>query len=245
MSARTTLSTAGRILRQLHHDKRTVAMILVLPAVLLTIVRAMYDGQDDSFDRVGLTMLGIFPFVIMFLLTSIAMLRERTSGTLERFLTLPLAKVDLLFGYGLAFGVAAIAQAGVATGLAYGALGLDTEGSPGLTMLVAVTSAFLGVALGLLCSAFARSEFQAVQFMPAVVLPQLLLCGLFVARSDMAGWLEGVSNALPLTYAVDSLDELGTSSSATSDMWVDLAVVAGAAVAALVAASATLRRKSG
>ena len=88
MSARTTFSTAGRILRQLHHDKRTVAMILVLPAVLLTIVRAMYSGQAETFDRVGLTMLGIFPFVIMFLLNSIAMLRERTSGTLERFLTL-------------------------------------------------------------------------------------------------------------------------------------------------------------
>jgi ABC-2 type transport system permease protein len=245
MSGTTSFRTAGRILRQLHHDKRTVAMILVMPAVLLTLVRAMYDGQDAAFDRIGLTMLGIFPFVIMFLLTSIAMLRERTTGTLERYLTLPLAKVDLLFGYGLAFGAAAVAQAGVATGLAYGALGLDTEGSPALTMLVAVTSAFLGVALGLLCSAFARSEFQAVQFMPAVVLPQLLLCGLFVARSEMAGWLEAISNVLPLTYAVDSLEQLGSHGGATSDMWVDLAVVAGAAVAALVAASATLRRTSG
>ena len=241
MTRTTTFSTAGRILRQLHHDKRTVAMILVMPAVLLAIVRAMYNGQDAAFDRIGLTMLGIFPFVIMFLLTSIAMLRERTTGTLERYLTLPLAKVDLLFGYGLAFGAAAVAQAAVATGLAYGALGLDTDGSPALTMLVAVTSAFLGVALGLLCSAFARSEFQAVQFMPAVVLPQLLLCGLFVARDDMAGWLEGISNALPLTYAVDSLEQLGAGG-ATGQMWTDLAVVAGAAVAALVAASATLRR---
>jgi ABC-2 type transport system permease protein len=245
ISVPATFSTAGRILRQLHHDKRTVAMILVLPAFLLTIVWAMYDHRDIAFDRIGLTMLGIFPFVIMFLLTSIAMLRERTSGTLERFLTLPLAKVSLLFGYGIAFGVAAIAQAVVATTLAYGVLGLDTKGDPGLTMLVSVMSAFLGVALGLLCSAFARSEFQAVQFMPAAVLPQLLLCGLFVAREDMAGWLEGISNLLPLTYTVDSLDELGAGGGATGDMWVDLAVVAVVAVAALVAASATLRRKSG
>ena len=244
MSARATFSTAGRILRQLHHDKRTVALILVMPSVLLSIVWAMYNGDDESFNRIGLTMLGIFPFVIMFLITSIAMLRERTTGTLERFLTLPLAKVDLLFGYGIAFGVAATAQAGVATAVAYGALGLDTSGSPALAMLVAVSSAILGVALGLLCSAFARSEFQAVQFMPAVVLPQLLLCGLFVARSDMAGWLESVSNALPLTYSVDSLDEV-SNSGATSDMWLDVSVVIGAAVTALIAASATLRRKSG
>jgi ABC-2 type transport system permease protein len=244
MAARATLSTAARVLRQLHHDKRTVAMLIVLPALLLTNVWAMYDGEHDSFNHVGLALLGLFPFITMFLVTSVSMLRERTSGTLERFLTLPPRKTDLLFGYGLAFTAAAVTQAGVATAIACGLLGLDT-GNPVLAALVAVTSAVLGVALGLLCSAFARSEFQAVQFMPAIVLPQLLLCGLFVARDDMASWLHAISDVLPLTYAVDALKELSANGTATGAMWRDVAIVAGVAVGALVAASTTLRRRSG
>jgi ABC-2 type transport system permease protein len=242
MSARATLSTATRILRQLQHDKRTVAMLLVLPAFLLVNVWAMYDG-GDSFDRAGRALLGLFPFITMFLVTSVSMLRERTSGTLERFLTLPPRKTDLLFGYGLAFSVAAVAQAGVATAIACGPLGLDA-GNPALAGLVAVVSAVLGVALGLLCSAFARSEFQAVQFMPAVVLPQLLLCGLFVPRGDMAGWLQAIGEVLPLTYAVDALGEL-SGGGASGQLGRDLAVVAGTAVIALVAAAGTMRRRSG
>jgi ABC-2 type transport system permease protein len=244
MSAQATLSTAGRVLRQLRNDKRTVAMLLALPALLLTNVWAMYDGRHEAFDRVGLALLGLFPFITMFLVTSVSMLRERTSGTLERFLTLPPRKTDLLFGYGIAFAAAAVTQAGVATAVACGALGLDV-GNPVLAAVVAVTSAVLGVALGLLCSAFARSEFQAVQFMPAVVLPQLLLCGLFVPRDEMAGWLQSISDVLPLTYAVDALRELSAHNGATGTMWRDLAVVAAFAVAALVAAASTLRRRSG
>jgi ABC-2 type transport system permease protein len=243
MSARPTFSTAGRVLRQLRHDKRTVGLLVAVPAVLLTLVWAMYDGNHDSFNHVGLTLLGLFPFITMFLVTSVSMLRERTSGTLERFLTLPPSKANLLFGYGLAFGAAAVVQSSVATTLACGPLGLDT-GSPALAALVAVISAVLGVALGLLCSAFARTEFQAVQFMPAVVMPQLLLCGLFVPRGDMAGYLQSVSDVLPLTYAVDALSELSDHGGATGSMWRDLAVVAGVAAAALVAASATIRRRS-
>jgi ABC-2 type transport system permease protein len=186
----------------------------------------------------------VFPFVIMFLVTSIAMLRERTSGTLERLLTTPLGKVDLLFGYGLAFSLAAVVQGAVATAAAYWLLGLDTTGNAGLVVLIAVVDAVLGVALGLLCSAFARTEFQAVQFLPVVVVPQILLCGLFVPRAQMVGWLEAISGALPLTYAVDALIEVGRSVDATATMWRDVTVVAGAAVVALILAAATLRRRT-
>ena len=244
MSLRLTFSTANRILRQLRHDRRTIALILVVPTVLLTLLRYLYDNNPLLFDRVGLTMLGVFPLVIMFLLTSVAMLRERTSGTLERLLTTPLGKVDLLFGYGIAFSVAAAVQGAVATGVAYWLLGLDTAGSAGLVLLIAVVDAVLGVALGLLCSAFARTEFQAVQFLPVVVIPQILLCGLFVPREAMAGWLQAISDVLPLTYAVDALLEVGKSAEATATMWRDVIIVAGAAVLALVLAAATLRRRT-
>jgi len=244
MSFRITFSTAARILRQLRHDRRTVALLVVVPAVLLVLLYFMYDGAGGTFDRIALVMLGIFPFVIMFLVTSIAMLRERTTGTLERLLTTPLGKLDLLFGYGLAFGLAAAVQAGVAVAAAYLLLGLTTAGSTGLVVLIAVVNAVLGVALGLFCSAFARTEFQAVQFLPVVVVPQILLCGLFVPRGQMAGWLQAASDVLPLSYAIEALTQVGAHPAATTTMWRDLTVVIGAVVVALVLAAATLRRRT-
>jgi ABC-2 type transport system permease protein len=244
MSLRITLSTAARILRQLRHDRRTVGLLVAVPAVLLTLLYYMFNNAGGTFDRIALVMLGVFPFVIMFLVTSIAMLRERTTGTLERLLTTPLGKLDLLFGYGLAFGLAATVQATVAVAAAYLLLGLDTVGNAGLVVLIAVVNAVLGVALGLFCSAFARTEFQAVQFLPVVVIPQLLLCGLFVPRAQMAGWLQVVADVLPLSYAVEALAQVGAHPDPTTTMWRGLTVVAGAAIIALVLAAATLRRRT-
>ncbi|RBY91986.1 ABC transporter permease [Blastococcus sp. TF02-8] len=250
MSPRLTSTTAARVLRQLRHDHRTIAMLLVLPSLLLGLLHLLWKelpsipGRPDTFDRVGLTMLGIFPFVVMFLVTSIAMLRERTSGTLERLLTTPLSRLDLLLGYGLAFGLAAALQAVVTVTVATTLYDLDVAGPVWLVVLIAVLDAVLGVALGLLASAFARSEFQAVQFMPVIVLPQFFLCGLLVPREQMAGWLEAVSDVLPLTYAVEALQEVGRSVAATGTMWTDVGVVAGAALLALALAAATLRRRT-
>lgn len=241
---RTLFATTGRILRQLRHDKRTVGLLIVVPSLLLTLLYYMFKDIPGLFDRLALTMLGIFPFLVMFLITSIAMLRERTTGTLERLLTTPLRKTDLLFGYGIAFGLAAAVQASVVSAVAYLFLDLDTNGSPGFVILIAIANAVLGVALGLLASAFAKTEFQAVQFMPVVVLPQILLCGLFVARESMAGWLQAISDVLPLTYSVEALQEVGMFAEPTGTMWRDLAIVGGAVIVALVAAAGTLRRRT-
>jgi ABC-2 type transport system permease protein len=244
MSITITAATAGRILRQLRHDRRTVVLLVAVPSLLLTLLFFMYDDAEPMFDRIALVMLGVFPFVMMFLVTSIAMLRERTSGTLERLLTTPLGKLDLLFGYGIAFGLAATVQAAVTVAAAYWLLGLDTVGSAGLVVVVAVVNAILAVALGLFCSAFARTEFQAVQFLPVVVVPQLLLCGLFVPRGQMAGWLQAAADVMPLSYAVEALGQVGAHTEATATMWRDLTVVGGAAVVALILAAATLRRRT-
>lgn len=244
MSARTTLLSAARILRQLRHDHRTIALVLLAPSLLLAVVYFMFEGQPMVFHRVALVMLGVFPFILMFLLTSVAMLRERTSGTLERLFTTPVGKADLLFAYGLAFGLAATVQAAVTTGVAYGLLGLETAGPMWLVIAIAVANAVLGVALGLLCSAFARTEFQAVQFMPLVATPQILLCGLFVPRDQMAGWLEAVSNVLPLSYSVHALQQVGQQAGVPGVVWSDLAVVLGIVVLALALGAATLRRRT-
>jgi ABC-2 type transport system permease protein len=244
MSTYILASTTERILRQLRHDRRTIALMLVMPILLLTLIYFMWENQPEVFDRVGLIMLGVFPFIIMFLLTSIAVLRERTSGTMERLFTTPVGKLDLLFGYGIAFGVAAAVQATVATAVAYWVFDLDTAGSIWLVVLIAVANALLGVALGLFSSAFARTEFQAVQFMPVVALPQLLLCGLFVPRDQMADWLEAISNLMPLSYSVEALQEVGRNVEASDLMWRDLGIVAGIIVLALVLGATTLRRRT-
>ncbi|WP_280486288.1 ABC transporter permease [Nocardia farcinica] len=243
-------ATTGRILRQLRNDHRTVAMILVVPALLMTLLYFIYADTPASphppalFDRVGISMLGILPFIVMFLITAIAMQRERTSGTLERLLTTPLSKLDLLGGYGSAFSLAAAAQAAVACLVAFGLLGLEAAGNPGWVVLIAVVDAICGVALGLLASAFARTEFQAVQFMPVVVAPQIFLCGLLVPRDQLPRWLEIISNVMPLSYAVDALQEVSVHPEATERMWVDLLIVAGFALVALVLGAATLRRQT-
>jgi ABC-2 type transport system permease protein len=243
-------STTVRILRQLRADPRTVAMILVVPAVLVALVYAMYAGEPafagvrTMFDRVGAVMLGIIPFVVMFLVTAIAMQRERSSGTLERLMTTPLGKADLLAGYGTAFSLAAAAQAAVACGVAFRLLNLHVDGNAALVILTAMLDAVLGVALGLLASAFARTEFQAVQFMPMAVGPQLFLCGLFAPRDQLPGWLHAISDVLPLSYAVDALQQITSHAISTGQMWRDLAVIAAFAVAALVLGAATLRRRT-
>jgi ABC-2 type transport system permease protein len=244
MSPRILGSTTRRILSQLRHDHRTIGLMLVVPILLLTILYFMFEDAPGVFDRIGLIMLGVFPFVIMFLITSIAMLRERTTGTLERLMTTPSHKADLLFAYGIAFGVAATVQASVASAVAYFLYDLDTAGTKGLVILIAIANAVLGVALGLFSSAFARTEFQAVQFMPIVVLPQVLLCGLFVPREQMAGWLQAISDVMPMTYAVEALQEVGAHAEATSTLWRDLGIVVGSVMIALTLAAATLRRRS-
>lgn len=244
MSLRILLAVTTRVLTQLRRDRRTAAMLLVLPCVLITLLWWMFkDLPGGLFDRFGPALLAIFPFIVMFLVTSVTTLRERSSGTLERLLAMPMGKLDFLGGYALAFGVVATAQAALAVALSVGLLGLDVAGPVWLLGVVAVADAVLGTALGLLVSAFARTEFQAVQFMPLFVIPQLLLCGLFVPRAGLPDVLHGISNVLPLSYATDAMQSL-VASSATGDVWRDLAIVVAFALAALALGAATLRRRT-
>jgi ABC-2 type transport system permease protein len=244
MSPRITLAVALRVLRQLRHDHRTVAMLLVVPCVLLTLLWWMFDGNDLIFNRFGPPLLALFPFIVMFLVTSVTTLRERSSGTLERLLSMPLGKADLLLGYAIAFGLVALAQATVAVGLTVGLLGLEVTGPVWMLTVVAVLDAVLGTALGLFVSAFAETEFQAVQFMPALVLPQVLLCGLFVARDSLPDVLAFLADIMPLSYAVEAMQQVQASTDLTSTLAVDLAVVAGFVVAALALGAATLKRRT-
>jgi len=244
VNPRIAAATAERVLRQIRRDRRTLALVLVVPPALLTLFKYVLAGQEATFERVGGPLVGLFPFISMFLVTSIAMLRERTTGTLERLMSMPLAKLDLLLGYGLAFALLAAVQASLTAAVAFGLLGLETEGSIWVVIALAVANAVLGMALGLFLSAFATTEFQAVQFMPAFVLPQILLGGLLVPREQMARALELVSDALPLTYAYDALARVTSTGDVDDRVWLDVAIVLGCIVLALTLGATTLRRRT-
>lgn len=244
MSPVVLLAVAGRVLTQLRRDHRTLAMLLALPCLLIALLWWMFDDLDPAtFDRLGPGLLAMFPFIIMFLVTSVTTLRERSSGTLERLLAMPMGKLDFLGGYALAFGVVAAAQSALAVALSVGVLGLDVLGPVWLLTLVAVADAVLGTALGLFVSAFAQTEFQAVQFMPLVVIPQILLCGLFLPRAALPDPLQAISDVLPLSYAVDAMQTL-TRTAETAEVWTDVGVVAAFALAGLALGAATLRRRT-
>ncbi|MCL1899446.1 MAG: ABC transporter permease, partial [Promicromonosporaceae bacterium] len=236
-----TLATAHRVLTQLRHDLRTLALLLVLPCLIVGLIAWMFHGTD-TLDRVGPVLVGFFPLFVMFMITSVTMQRERSSGTFERLMTTPLRKGDLVAGYGLAFGALAVVQAGLVVGLAL-AVGMDVRGSLPLVIVVAVLDALLGCTLGLAASAVARTEFQAVQMMPAVIIPQILTCGFLMPRAAMPQVLQWVSNVMPLTYAVEALQKLaaggGLAEVRTDMLIIVLWIVGGAALAVL-----TLRRRT-
>ncbi|ONK14455.1 ABC transporter permease [Streptomyces sp. MP131-18] len=244
MSVGRTLATARRVLRQLGHDRRTVALLLFVPLFLLTLLHYVFESDPRLFDRVGASLLGIFPLITMFLTTSIATLRERTTGTLERLMAMPLGKGDLIFGYALAFGAFAVLQAGLATAVGVWLLDLDLAGSPWLLLFMALLTALLGIALGLFVSAFAASEFQAVQFMPALIVPQILVCGLFAPRDTMQPALEYASNVLPMSYSVNAMTGVLNGTGIPDHFLRDVAVVVGMALGFLALAAVTLRRRT-
>ncbi|HEX5426782.1 MAG TPA: ABC transporter permease [Pedococcus sp.] len=243
MNAQRTLVTTARVLNQLRSDHRTIALMLVVPCVLIGLLAWIFH-DSPVFDAIGAALLGVFPFVVMFIVTSVATLRERTSGTLERLLTTPMGKGDFMLGYALAFGAMAVVQALIATAFAVYVCGLEVQGPLWQLVVVAVLDAVLGTVLGLLASGFARTEFQAVQFMPAFVLPQFLLCGLLVARDSMPDVLRWISDVLPLSYAVDAMKEVTANLEPGAEVTKDAVVICAWILLSLVLGSLTLRRRT-
>lgn len=238
-----TMATAVRVLRQLRHDHRTVGLMLLMPIVVVTLLWWLYDG-NATFDVAGVLVLGLFPLIINFIVTAVATLRERTSGTLERLSTLPLGRLDFLLGYALGFGLLATVQTVLVSAFTLGLLDLQIAGSPVLLGVLALLNALLGMSMGLFVSAFANNEFQAVQFFPALVIPQLLLCGLLLPREEMPDALYALSSLLPLSYGVDALQAIQLGAESFSEVSTELLIVAGFVVGFLLLGAATLRRQT-
>ncbi|TFB94660.1 ABC transporter permease [Cryobacterium sp. HLT2-28] len=243
MNPRRTLATAGRVLSQIRHDPRTIVLLLVVPSLLIGLLAWIFS-DTPVFDTVGPAMIALFPFIVMFLVTSITTLRERRTGTLERLLSMPLGKGDFILGYTLAFGLLAVLQSAVAVGYSVWVCGLSITGSVWLLLAVAVADAVLGTALGLLASAFARTEFQVVQFMPALVFPQILLGGIFLPRDQLPDALRAFSDWLPLSHAIDALQAVANDSQDAAYVGGELLIIGAWIVGAVVLGSITLRRRT-
>jgi ABC-2 type transport system permease protein len=243
MSITRTLATAGRILTQIRHDPRTIGLLVIVPSLLIGLIAWLFSNTP-VFEKVGPAMLALFPFIIMFLITSISTLRERRSGTLERLLTMPISKLDFILGYTLAFGLLAIIQAAVAVAFAVWVCGLTINGSIWLLLAVALADAVLGTTLGLLASAFAQTEFQVVQFMPALVFPQVFLGGIFLPRDQLPEVLHAISDWLPLSHAIDALNAVAQNSEDAAYIGGKLLIIAAFAIGFVVLGSVTLRRRT-
>lgn len=243
MNAGRTLATTERVLTQIRHDPRTIALLLLVPTLLIGLVAWIFS-DTSVFASIGPAMIALFPFIVMFLVTSIATLRERRTGTLERLLAMPLGRGDFLLGYTIAFGLLAVVQASIAVAFAVWVCGLEIDGSIGLLLLVAVMDAVLGTTLGLLASAFARTEFQVVQFMPVLVFPQILLGGIFLPRDQLPEVLQAIGDWLPLSHAIDALNAVASGSDDTAAIWIDIGIIAAYAIGAVVLGSLTLRRRT-
>jgi len=217
--------------------------MLVVPSLLIGLMAWIFS-ETPVFDQVGPAMLALFPFIIMFLVTSIATLRERRSGTLERLLTLPIGKLDFILGYALAFALLAIVQAAIAVAFAVWVCGLTISGSLWLLLAVALVDAVLGSTLGLLASAFARTEFQVVQFMPLIVFPQVLLGGIILPREQLPDALHAISDWLPLSHAIDALNAVARNSEDAGYVGGKLLILAAFAVGAVALGAISLRRTS-
>jgi len=243
MTPSRTFATVVRVLTQVRHDPRTLALLILVPSLLIGLVAWIFSSTS-TFDIIGPAMIALFPFIVMFLVASITTLRERRTGTLERLLTMPLGKGDFIAGYAIAFGLLAILQAAVAVSFAVFVCGLVIKGSVWLLLAVALADAVLGTTLGLFVSAFAATEFQVVQFMPALVFPQVLLGGIFLPRDQLPDVLGAIGNWLPLSHAIDALDAVASDSHDAGWVGGQLLVIGTYALGALILGAISLRRRT-
>lgn len=201
--------------------------------------------QFDSVDFQAPAFIGFFGFFFVFVLTTVSFLRERTAGTLERLMVTPVSRVEIVLGYMLGFGIVALAQSVVILGASLLVLRINYEGDLGLVFLLVAALTVASVNLGIFLSTFARTELQAVQFIPVVLVPQGLLCGLLWPIASLPRWLQGVARIMPLTYSTDALRGVMLRGESFSDggFVLDFVVLLAFAALFVVLAAGTLRRR--
>ena len=242
MSADRTLAIAVRILRQVRRDRRSLALIIVAPIVVMALVGFSFGDQQQVLDRIAPGLIAVFVLFFTFVLTGVSFLRERAQGTLERLLITPVGRADILIGYTVGFFVLAMIQSVIVVMFTLLVLKINYQGNIWEIWAILVPLIVVGVSLGVFISTLARNEFQVVQFIPLLLAPQIFLSGVIAEVDKMPAVLEYIAYALPLTYAVDGLKDVMLGGDSLGSLGLELGVLGIYAVALLVAAALTLRR---
>jgi ABC-2 type transport system permease protein len=209
-------------------------------------VTFLYGGPSfDTLDYFGAAFIGLVVFFLVFVITAVAFLRERGQGTLERLMASPLRRAEIVLGYMLGFTVLALVQSVEVLAFSLLVLHVHNVGNVALIFLLEALMAIAAVNLGIFLSMFARTEFQAVQFIPLVIVPQVLLAGIIFPVSTEPGPLQALSHVLPLTYAVEGLRNIMIKGAdlGWSSLQLDFGVVLGFCVLVILAGATTLRRR--
>jgi len=238
------LTIAARVVRQIVRDRRTIVIILVVPLVIMTIIRYSFpDELRVMLDNAYPPLLATMGLLFSFLLTGISFLRERSQGTMERMMASPVSRLDMVVGYLLGFFVLALIQ--ILVVVLFTIYGLDANYAHGslwricIFQMVVVT---VGVNLGIFISAFARNEFQMVQFIPLIIFPQILLCGIIWPIDQMDEILQWIAKFLPLKYAVNGMTDIMHVGQSLLDVGYEIGILAAFAVVISFLAAMTLRR---
>ena len=242
MSLDRTLAIAGRIINQIIRDHRSLALIIVAPVVVMALVGFSFADQQDVLNRVAPALMAVFALFFTFMLTGVSFLRERAQGTLERLLTTPVGRADILVGYLLGFLLFAALQSLAILLFTILALQIDYQGALWQIFVLLMVLTIVAVNLGIFISTFARNEFQVVQFIPLVLAPQIFLSGVILEVQELPGYFQAIARVLPLRYAVDGLQGIMLRGETLGDVALELGVLAGFAVVLMALAAATVRR---
>jgi len=207
-------------------------------------VSYLYGGPEyTQTDAFAPLLVGVFAFFFVFLLTSVSFLRERSQGTIERLMVSPLSKAELVLGYVLGFTLFALLQSLLILLFVVGVLRVHYAGNLGLIFLVTLALTIGGVNMGIFASAFARNELQVIQFIPLLLVPQVLLGGLFFPVATLPVVLKQLAYIFPLTYANFALKDVMLKGLGLADVWPDLAFIAAFAVLMVLLAALSLSQE--
>jgi ABC-2 type transport system permease protein len=236
-----TLTIANRIINQLIRDRRTIALVIIVPLVIASLV-GLAVPDKSLLDYTAPAIIATLILFFGFILTGISFLRERTQGTLERLMAAPVTRLDIVGGYLLGFLLFALLQTLIIFFYMVYVIDINYRGELWQILIFQVLIGIGAVCLGTFFSVFARNEFQMMQFIPMIIVPQIFLCGLLWDVSQMPDYLQWLARVLPLTYGVDGVRALMLQGQTLLDIGQDIGVLAAYAVGLLVLAALTLRR---
>jgi ABC-2 type transport system permease protein len=235
------MTIAGRLMRQLMRDRRTLGLIVVVPLVIMSLIGLSFP-EGDILSNIAPALLATLALFFSFLLTGISFLRERSQGTMERLMASPVSRLDIVIGYLFGFFLFALTQTLIVVLFTIYVFDIKFLGDLWQILVFQVMVITGAVTLGIFTSTFARNEFQMVQFIPLIIVPQIFLSGVLWPVEQMPDYLQWLSAIMPLRYAIDGLRDIMVSGSSLLDVGFELAVLSGFTVVTSILAAITLRR---